>query len=233
MLPRVRVQANHRLPRVLEHLRVYNHGAQNQIYDIQRPSGYTGGVNCGPISYLMAHELKKDFPRLRFRPGYSQWTAEIPTFHPLQKDGLFRAPEVGESVSIMSGNHLCIRSANVIIDPTYRQVLWSRWCPTKEGSPYGEYLYNKLPPVFVGTRRELRDVLQDLANLERRLSGKTSIIPDIWLQRWWSFNTLPPFAFDLDHLLSPEKFRFKSETLKRLPGMKSVIQHIHEEALIN
>lgn len=52
----------------------------------------------------------------------------------------------------------------LIIDPLYRNLLFDCGSGTSDKlvSPYADYLFEKLPPVFVGTSRELQRLVKDV-----------------------------------------------------------------------
>ena len=97
---------------------------------------------------------------------------------------------------------LYIKDLNVIIDPTYRQLLNE----DREMSPNSQYnmvLYKKMPPFFIGTPLDLDDNLNVLNYLNEKLYG-TSSINDI--SKFWKFTNNITSKFDLNNCVNDKKY---------------------------
>ena len=78
--------------------------------------------------------------------------------------------------------HVHLRAGPVIIDDTYRQFLYDN--RGIGDSEYCHYLFEKLPPYFVGTEDHFEQTLQILHNLNKKVFGHALIVPDKILEMW-------------------------------------------------
>ena len=73
-------------------------------------------------------------------------------------------------------DHVFLKYNNIIIDPTYRQFFTDN---SNNGiSKYNNYLYNTLPPYFIGTLQDLNDMYNILKKSINEF-GYSSINEDI------------------------------------------------------
>lgn len=190
---RLRSVVNASYQRVIDIAKTYNPHIGNKIYSIyRRPfilSGYsgelrraenyssrhsfTGGGCCGLLTRILGLQLKERHPRMELLPAYTM-----------------KRNEKGD-IQSKYDDHMCLLSDRIIIDPTYKQFLDSHFCGNT--TYYSTYLYEKLPPFFVGTRSQLWDTLRRLEKTEASLFGRTSIDPEKLMYERWSFLDPPPF----------------------------------------
>jgi hypothetical protein len=100
------------------------------------PETYTGKFQCGVSCFILGNILKKYIPikMYLYEFGYGKYKED----------------------------HVFLKSNDLIIDPTYKQFFVDN---RKEGiSAYNNYLYEKLPPFFVGTYEDLQNILTILKN---------------------------------------------------------------------
>ncbi len=94
----------------------------------------------------------------------------------------------------------------LMVDPTYKQF-FSDPRLSDETCPYHHYIYKTLPPIFVGTRREMDDLIQKATTLNEK-HYQTSNLQDIW--KYWRFNQNITGKFNLSNCLQdPNYFREK------------------------
>lgn len=183
--------------------RIWNHSIDNKIYNSKRSyigqnkKAFEGASCCGPFSYILSYELIKKYPSLDFKEGYASY---------------------GYSKHLE--DHLCILHDDIIIDPTYKQFLNSAYCDGK--SEYSNYLYEQLPPFFVGRRNDLNKMVSDLLNLETKLFGKTSLDKKD-LETWWTFEEYSPYKFNLYNLVFDKKYK---DTEIKVKGMKELVEYL-------
>jgi hypothetical protein len=179
-------------------LKIYDPLIDNYIFSSKRlefgknKKSYNGYESCGPVSYLLSYYLKKKYNNLDFKAGFTSI-------------GYGKYYE----------DHLCILCDDIIIDPSYKQFLDSPYCTGK--SKYSEYLYEILPPFFVGNKTDLVDLITNLQKLENDEFGKSSLNSKQILD-WWKFNENPPYDLDLYKLVNE-----KDNTNSKLYGMINVI----------
>jgi len=116
---------------------------------------YNGENNCGITSFILGNILKKYMPieMYKFQTGYGKYTE----------------------------NHVFLKSNNIIIDPTYRQFFTDN--RKNSFSCYNNYLYQVLPPFFVGTYKDLQNmhnVLKEKNKQEFEYSTIDNTILDNW-----------------------------------------------------
>tara|TARA_Y100000589_G_C26904791_1_gene527796 strand:- start:10 stop:576 length:567 start_codon:yes stop_codon:yes gene_type:complete len=119
-------------------------------------STYCGLLQCGITSFILGNILKKNgYPvnMVMYELGYGRYRED----------------------------HVFLKVDNLIIDPTYRQFFTD---DTFNGiSKYNNYLYNELPPFFVGTEDELFELFIKLRDLNKNTFEYCSIKEDI-LDNW-------------------------------------------------
>lgn len=174
--------------------KLYKPQMVNEIYCLKREgqssSSYNGYQNCGPISYITSYFIQHKYPNVSLKAGYSS-----------------------SGYGKYSEDHICILLDNTIIDPTYKQFLDSPYCDGK--SEYSKYLYETLPPFFVGQKEELQQIINKLQTIEKRIFGKNYLKSEI-MDEWWSFNDDPPYEFDLYWLVNKKETDSISENKKKI-----------------
>jgi len=174
--------------------RLYKPLMVNEIYSLKRGGqsslSYNGYQNCGPISYITSYFIHHKYPTSCLRAGYSS-----------------------SGYGKYSEDHICILLDDIIIDPTYKQFLDSPYCDGK--SEYSKYLYETLPPFFVGQKEELQEIITKLQAIEKRIFDKNFLKLEI-IDEWWSFNDEPPYEFDLYYLVNKKKAEQLSENKKKI-----------------
>lgn len=156
----------------------YNSDIEKTIYSskVKHMKAYAGYLKCGPISYMLSYFVQEMYPDLKLVPGYT-W---------------FGYGEYFE-------DHICIlthdyHKRSIIIDPTYKQFLDSTFCDGT--TKYSKYLYENLPPFFVGTKETLEKIVDTLIEIEYKTFNCISINKRNTMD-WWSFKDNAPFNFDL------------------------------------
>ena len=96
---------------------------------------YEGQLNCGVTCLVLGNILKKeniDIKMYLYEFGYGKYKED----------------------------HVFLKHKDIIIDPTFRQFFSNG---QKDGaSAYHQYLFEKLPPFFVGTKKDLIDIFETL-----------------------------------------------------------------------
>jgi hypothetical protein len=117
---------------------------------------YNGEYNCGVTSFILGNMLNKYIPikMYLYESGYGKYKED----------------------------HVFLKYNDIIIDTTYRQFLTDN---RKEGfSDYNEYLYNELPPFFIGTNKQLEQLTLQLCNLNKKEFSQ-SIICNTVMNNWY------------------------------------------------
>jgi len=132
----------------------------------QNKKSYIGYNHCGVMSYFLCYHLQKQYPEKEFKVGYSR--------HQNIRD-----------------DHVCIRHNDIIIDPTYRQFLIPTVITGKTKKE--KYLFEQLPPFFVGKREDLEKITNELS--------------EDWddIGQWWKFNDETNIEFDLYDIVHRHK----------------------------
>jgi hypothetical protein len=134
---------------------------------------YTGYHQCGYMSLTLSYFLQKTFPRLEFKPGFVTYG-----YGKYYEDHLFITTE--------------INGEEVIIDPTYKQYLENNTDDPK--STASEYLYRRMSPFFVGSKRELASMVHILLGLRK---GKSLQKSKEDIMYWWDKREEFNHPFDL------------------------------------
>jgi len=118
---------------------------------------YCGEMSCGITTFILGNILKQHIPiELHlYEIGYGKYKED----------------------------HAFLKSQDIIIDPTYRQFFNDN---RNDGfSKYNNYLYNNLPPFFVGTEKDLYLMFSKLKELNQNEFNYNIIENDI-LNNWYS-----------------------------------------------
>lgn len=133
---------------ILNHLRTTKplHNKQRLKYFPESSNTFDGYMNCGATSYILSYYLDKN--------GFTN------TLTKKTKGYLSRYRD-----------HTYIQCNHLIIDPTYRQMFLpntSRIDLCNGKDIYYEYLFSKLPYVFIGTDYELSSLYSYLNKLHKK-----------------------------------------------------------------
>lgn len=116
---------------------------------------YCGDLCCGVTTFVLGNLLKKHMPIKMFitEKGYGKY----------KKD------------------HVFLKTNDLIIDPTYRQFFNDD--RNSAVSNYNSYLYNSLPPFFVGNQKELDLLINDL-KFRNSLEFSINVVNDNVKTNW-------------------------------------------------
>ena len=119
------------------------------------PITYNGEYNCGITCFILGNILKKYIPieMYKFETGYGKYIED----------------------------HVFLKSGDIIIDPTYRQFFTDN--RRNSFSFYNNYLYEDLPPFFVGTRDDLNELTKFLIHKNQEEFSYSIIANDV-LDNW-------------------------------------------------
>ena len=116
---------------------------------------YCGELNCGITAFILGNILKNYIP--------------IKMFLQESRYGKYKQ------------DHVFLKYDDTLIDPTYRQFFTNN---SKDGlSLYNNYLYEDLPPFFVGSYKELQDMYTTLKKKNIEEFGY-NILPKKILDNW-------------------------------------------------
>ena len=142
---------------------------------------YDGKLNCGVTTFVLGNILKKK---------------QVPIKLFMNQSGYGKYKE----------DHVFLKYNDLIIDPTYKQFFTNN--QEKCLSEYHNYLYQCLPPFFVGTRKDLVDlylILYDKSNLQLKYQEFDESVLNNWLE-----------DYDVSERLDFEKIHNKENFLKEL-----------------
>ena len=150
------------------------HNSFRMKYIMKGKSTYYGKNNCGITTFILGNILKKYIPiELHlYKYGYGKYIED----------------------------HVFIKSDDLIIDPTYRQFFNDN--RNYGMSNYNNYLYNHLPPFFVGTQNDLYKLFLVLKNKNKEEFNHNIITDDILDN--WNTNSIITKNLDKYHLINNE-----------------------------
>lgn len=198
---------NRQLVPLISLAKIYNPRIDEIIYSNKYDRKiYTGYMSCGLLSYLLSYQIKNLYPNIKLTPGYSY---------------------IGYGKYLE--DHTCIiyhyKNEKIIIDPTYKQFLDSIYCDGK--SDYSKYLYAELPNIFVGTKEDIRYLVNKLSELELKLYSDTSYNTEDILDMW-KFNGESRYEFNLNDLVKQLNIQ-NSENA----GLNRLFQYIKSQKIDN
>lgn len=131
------------------------HNSYRIKYMNKNKNTYTGNTCCGAACFILGKILiKQQIPvkMYLYKFGYSEYYQD----------------------------HVHLRYEGIIIDPTYKQFFNIN--AGKGISKYDNYLYNNLPPFFVGTHRDLVKLYKklDRKSMEEFDNNLDSDLLDFW-----------------------------------------------------
>jgi len=149
---------------------------------------FEGYQSCGAFSYILSPYVQK------MLPTNVELGCTMLGYGRHKEDHVFLKAKVHEK--------------DIIIDPTYRQFLIHPVCDGT--SDYSKYMFEKLPPFFVGSKQDLEREVDTLISLDKENYAKKD---DIMF--WWEENTSSPFKLDIiDCLEDSDLYEKKSDSLK-------------------
>ena len=134
----------------------------------RHPNAYKGKGECGLISRLIKNHL--EVTKLFGDAKINLYQSEKPQW-------------LVDELRLSVHNHMFIKSDELIIDPTYKQLYFFA-CGKMEkwDSPYCKYLYS-LDPVFIGTPAELENMVIKLKSIRDTDPYHAT---DVWITDWHS-----------------------------------------------
>ena len=99
-------------------------------------------------------------------------------------------------------DHVFLKTGDIIIDPTYRQFFNDD--RNSAISKYNTYLYNNLPPFFVGTKNDLNLLIEDL-KFRNSLEFPNNIIDDKVGKNWNEDKEITEILSNFDKIYNKDK----------------------------
>ena len=99
-------------------------------------------------------------------------------------------------------DHVFLKTNDIIIDPTYRQFFNDD--RNSAISNYNTYLYNSLPPFFVGDKKNLDLLIEDL-KFRNSLEFSTNIISDKVSNNWNEDKEITEILSNFDKIYNKDK----------------------------